>query len=88
MLELDGEQELGSVEVATDDEDWNGEIYVADERGAALDDWGSPVDQREGLGGLARFELPDGTRGRFVLVWITRLPADGKLGLAEVTVAS
>ena len=39
-----------------------------------------PVDQGEGLGGLAAFDLPDGTRGRFVLVWITRLPADGKLG--------
>ncbi|MGQ0802991.1 MAG: protein kinase domain-containing protein [Actinomycetota bacterium] len=85
ILELDGNRDIGKVEVAADDEDWNGEIYVADDSGASLDDWGTPVAQEEGLGSLASFDLGGGSSGRFVLVWITRLPADGKLGVAEVT---
>jgi tRNA A-37 threonylcarbamoyl transferase component Bud32 len=85
ILELEREEAIGRVEVATDDDDWNGQIYVADASGANLEDWGEPVAQEEGLGQLALFDLREGTRGRFVLVWITRLPADGKLGLAEVT---
>ena len=52
-----------------------------------MEDWGAPVDQAEGLGALASFDA-GGTRGRFVLVWITRLPADGKLGVAEVKVGA
>ncbi|HUF83190.1 MAG TPA: hypothetical protein VMQ81_01225, partial [Acidimicrobiia bacterium] len=85
VLELEGDQSIGKVEVAADDDDWNGEIYAADASGASLEDWGTPVAQEDGLGRLARFDLRDDVRGRFVLVWITRLPADGKLGLAEVT---
>jgi serine/threonine-protein kinase len=85
VVELEREEAIDKVEVAADDEDWNGEIYVADASGANLEDWGTPVAQAEGLGRLASFDLREGSRGRFVLVWITRLPADGKLGLAEVT---
>jgi hypothetical protein len=87
VLELDGERDISAVDVATDDTDWNGEVYVSDTSGAAIDDWGPPVAALEGLGNLANFALPEGTQGRFVLVWITRLPADGKLGIAEVTLA-
>ncbi|HEX6310483.1 MAG TPA: protein kinase [Acidimicrobiia bacterium] len=86
VVELDAEHDIATVEVATDEADWNGEVYVSDVAGEALEDWGSPVADGQGLDRLARFELPDGTGGRFVLVWITRLPADGKLGIAEVTV--
>ena len=86
ILELDGDRAVGKVEVAADDEDWNGEIYVADASGAALADWGTPVAQGANLGRLASFDVSEGARGRFVLAWITRLPADGKLGIAEVTI--
>ncbi|HUF83537.1 MAG TPA: protein kinase, partial [Acidimicrobiia bacterium] len=68
VLELEGDQSIGEVEVAADAADWNGEIYVADASGASLEDWGTPVAQRDGLGRLASFDLRDGVRGRFVLV--------------------
>jgi hypothetical protein len=86
-FELDAEHAVAAVEAVADDSDWNAEIYVSDAPGESLEDWGQPVAQGEGLGALARLDLPDGTEGRFVLLWITRLPADGKLGIAEVTIA-
>jgi tRNA A-37 threonylcarbamoyl transferase component Bud32 len=87
VVETDGAAPIRRVEVATDDDDWNGAVYVAEDRGVRLEDWGAPVDEQAALGRQAGFDVPEDASGRYVLLWITRLPADGKLGIAEVSVA-
>jgi hypothetical protein len=86
VVETDGAAPIRSVEIAADDEDWDGAVYVAPDPGARLEDWGEPVDEQAALGRQARFGVSEDASGRYVLLWITRLPADGKLGIAEVSV--
>jgi serine/threonine-protein kinase len=64
--------ELGTLTVESPTQDWSAQVYVADKPGATLADWGSPVDQKTNINGNATFDLK-GTKGSYVLVWITDL---------------
>jgi hypothetical protein len=87
IFELDGPHEVAAVTVTADDSDWNADIYVADQSGSELPAWGPPRASRQGLGREAQFPIDPNASGRFVLLWLTRLPTDGKLGINEVAIA-
>ena len=56
------------------------QVYVADEIGTTLADWGQPVAERGAeTAGEASFSLGDAP-GRQVLVWLTQLPAGDGCG--------
>ena len=88
VLDLGSPQQIGSVTVrtvgATDFE-----VRTADEQGAALDDY-TPVDGPvRDADGRAVVVPPKELQARYVLVWLTSLPADNgryRGQIAEVTV--
>ncbi len=87
VLQLDGDHDVSAVNVTADDTDWSAQIYVAEQSGSDLAAWGKPRVAKQGLDRDAPFPVNPSARGRFVLLWLTRLPADGKLGINEVTIA-
>ena len=86
-VELDGVHPVRDVGVAALESGWSAEIYVADEPGSALEDWGEPRASVSDAGTSAELDVAPGTRGRYVLLWLTRLPASGKLHITGVQVA-
>lgn len=86
ILELAEAADLRRVTIASPG-GWSGRVYVADAPGAALADWGEAAggDQNE-VGATATYDLPEGTRGKAVLVWFTRLAPDRRVIVGEITV--
>ena len=73
VLRLDGEHELGGLELTSPSRGWNVEVYVADAPQSTLAAWGDAVDNKSGVGSSpVSFDLDD-RRGGAVLVWITDL---------------
>lgn len=71
---------------------WAGDIYVADAPGLLLEEWGDPVaplDSTVENNGEFEVELPEGTEGGAVLIWITQAAVffDGGYGssIDEIT---
>ena len=87
QLDLGERRDVAAVEVATDLRGWSAEIFVADRAGSTLDEWGAARATGSDLGTTARLDLDDGSEGRFVLLWLTRLPPSGRLVVNEVRVA-
>ncbi|MEL7207747.1 MAG: protein kinase [Actinomycetota bacterium] len=72
ILELDGTRTLDTVQILSPTTGWAAEIYVADEAGSSLADWGEPVGGGQDLDGDAELVV-EGAEGSRVLVWITDL---------------
>jgi hypothetical protein len=87
ILQLDADHDVSTVNVAATDTNWSAQIYVAGQAGGDLAAWGQPRAAKEGLGRDASFTIRPKAPGRFVLLWLTRLPAAGKLGISEVSIA-
>ncbi|MGH8985389.1 MAG: protein kinase domain-containing protein [Acidimicrobiia bacterium] len=87
FVELDGVDDLSTVTVTADEAGWSAEVYVADQPGADLAAWGQTRGTVDDAGTTADIALRDGTRGRYVLVWLTRLPPSGKLRVSDIRVA-
>jgi len=87
-VQLASPAKVSTVEVDTKESGWSGAIYVADQPGAKLGDWGQPRAQEQNLGTRARFALHPAVTTRYVLVWITRLPdpTPHQLQVAEIRV--
>ena len=83
-VELSGATDISFVEVDTQASGWSAQIYVADEPGTTLPDWGAPVADGEDLGTAASFDLD--RQGGAVLIWITRLPDSGQLEVSEIRI--
>ena len=82
-FDLGARRRVRSVEVRAPG-GWTGEVYVADKAPSKISGWGEP---RAAGGG--RFDV-GGAEGRYVLLWVTSLPAaDGgfRLDVAEVKIA-
>jgi serine/threonine-protein kinase len=88
VLDLAASASVHEVEVVADTDGWNGQIFVAPEATPALAGWGTPRATLNGADRTARFVLDPPARGRAVLLWLTRLPGTGRLGVDEVRVAS
>jgi hypothetical protein len=88
VLTLDADAEVGTVLVNANEAGWSAQIFVSAADGTTLADWGAPRAESENLPVDARFELSPATTGRYVLVWLTHLPPDGRLGINEIAVES
>ena len=86
MLELDGTREVQAVKAVADESAWDADVYVSESTHDDLAGWGSARASGSDLGTDATLTLDSPASGRFVLLWLTRLPPDGNLGIAEVTV--
>ena len=81
---LGSETELSSVEITTQESGWSAEIYVANTPSDTLAGWGAPVVSGEDLGTSKTFDL--NKSGGAVLIWITRVPSEGRLDISEIKV--
>jgi serine/threonine-protein kinase len=86
-FDLGSDKEVSEVRVEARGENWDGQIYVSDVDGPELDDWGQVRSSGSGLSAQTLFPLDPAARGRYVLLWITRLPTSGRLEISEVAVA-
>ena len=87
-VQLDHVHAINSVAVTTVQSGWSGAIYVADQPGSQLADWGPVRASGANLGSAKTFVL-HGVRGKYVLLWLTKLPGDvgnQRLQVSEVQV--
>ena len=87
-VQLDRVHSIASVTVTTVQSGWSGAIYVADQPGGQLADWGAVRARGADLGTTKTFAL-HGVRGQYVLLWLTKLPGDvgdQRLQVSEVQV--
>ena len=84
IFDLGTTHDVAKVNVTATDTNWSGEIYLSEADGTTLPAWGTPHATGQQLGRDTSFDLKPPNTGRYVLVWITRLPDTGKLGIAEV----
>lgn len=84
ILSLDAATELDKLVVASPSIGWNASIYVhSGPIPEALDGWGTPVTGKTDIDeGSSTFDLK-GRSARHVLIWITRLTADGRVEIAD-----
>ncbi|MCU1457093.1 MAG: serine/threonine protein kinase [Actinomycetia bacterium] len=85
-LDLGSSQTVTSVEADANSTGWSAQIYVSDNAGAAVSNYGPVRVQQSNLGTHAVMTLKQPAKGRYVLLWLTLLPQSGKLGLSGVRV--
>ena len=85
VVELTGPAELDTLTVTSSTEGWSASVFVADQPGRQLADWGAPVRTIDDIDGDAEFDLGR-ARGRAVLLWITRLGDDNRVEVGELGV--
>jgi serine/threonine-protein kinase len=74
---------LDALEVDSPTPGWRAQVYVAERPGAAISDWGEPVQEvTAGPAGTTSIDLQE-RRGAFVLLWFTYV-GDGPESRAEV----
>ncbi|MEO7837368.1 MAG: protein kinase [Acidimicrobiales bacterium] len=86
VLDLAEQATLDRLEVRSSSGGWAASVYIADEPGGRLADWGSPVSTQNGLNGGASFEL-GGKRAGAVLLWITDPGTAQRIEVAEVALS-
>jgi eukaryotic-like serine/threonine-protein kinase len=83
--------ELDQLRITSPSNDWSARIFVAEEAGDSLGDWGEPIATQEAIpAGDVVFDL-GGTRAAHVLIWITDLgdePPRVHTRVAEVQVTT
>ncbi|MFA5882694.1 MAG: protein kinase [Acidimicrobiia bacterium] len=85
VVELRADAEVSSVEIdgaAGADV----EIYVADNAGTTLADWGPVRGRADDIGAEVTVAVDPSVRGRAVLVWFTRTPESGRIEVNELRV--
>jgi serine/threonine-protein kinase len=85
ILQLDGTQRLGQLELSSPSRGWSAQVYVADgpKSGVPPAEWGEAAASRTGIDGDTRFDL-NGRQGAAVLVWITDLGDANAVSVGEV----
>ena len=77
FVDLGGARDVQEVVVDSSSGGWAGKIFVADQPGFSLEDWGDPVATIEdGAVGETTVDL-DGRTGAYVLLWVTNLGSEG-----------
>jgi tRNA A-37 threonylcarbamoyl transferase component Bud32 len=85
-LDLGHAASVRRIEFDTPPGTWTGEIYAGDRPADELAGWGSPVASIHATGPHTTVTLDHPTTGRYLLVWVTRLPGT-RFSLDEVRVA-
>ena len=85
-LDLGRPHSVTTVQADADGVGWSAQIYVSNDAGAALADYGPVRAEKSDLGNHAVLTLKRPATGRYVLLWLTLLPDSGKLGLSGVRV--
>lgn len=80
VLPLTSASDLGTITVDSPSTGWQASVYLAEHPATTLAGWGKPVGE---LGAKHTLDL-GGRRAGAVLIWITRLAADGRVSLGEV----
>lgn len=75
VLELAGPARVDSVSIATDTAGYSAAIFVSDSPAEDLADWGPIQADGSDLGRVADLDLAERPTGRYLLVWLTQLPA-------------
>jgi putative peptidoglycan lipid II flippase len=86
VFELDGTREVSAVKALADESGWDADVYVSDSTHPDIGGWGPVRASGSDLDPEATLTLDSPASGQFVLLWLTRLPPDGNLGIAEVAV--
>ncbi|MBV8952120.1 MAG: serine/threonine protein kinase [Actinobacteria bacterium] len=87
VLQLATPSAVRTVRVQALDTDWNAAVYVLDQPPQVAPS-AVPDASGQNLGVDATLTLDPPKAGRYVLLWLTRLPASGRLRIAEVGLAS
>jgi hypothetical protein len=78
VVRLDTPRALRRIEVQAPAHGWRADVYLADAPSPRFPGgWGDPVATLDGSHDLVVADLPAGSRGGAVLVWLTSLPRDG-----------
>jgi serine/threonine-protein kinase len=80
VLRLDRAGRAGTLRVVAQSTGWAASVYVAEQPGTTLEDWGQPVAARDALGDTAEFDLGE-AEGSYLLLWVTdpgELGSDGR----------
>ncbi|MGE0877401.1 MAG: serine/threonine-protein kinase [Acidimicrobiia bacterium] len=78
VFELSSTAPLGSLDVSSPSRGWAAEVFVADQLGPKLTDWGTSIARADSIAGNVTFSLSSRS-GRYILLWITDL-GDTKRG--------
>ncbi|MFN8034764.1 MAG: protein kinase [Acidimicrobiia bacterium] len=84
VLTTNGRPTVRQVRIDSPDSGWSGAIYVADTDQGPLSSWGPVRARGHDLGNHASLTIAAPRPGRFVLVWITRLPPSGRMRISEL----
>lgn len=87
VLSLDAAADLDTITVTSPSPGWSAEVYVAGQAAADLAGWGEPVAVGDIAAGATTFDLA-GSNGAEVLVWITRLPENGRAEISDIAVSA
>ncbi len=72
------------LEIRTPTRGWSADIYGAAEQPPDLQGWGDALASATGIGDQQEFRLSGATELRYYLIWITELPADGRVEISDV----
>lgn len=89
ILDLGRASSLTAVDLDAVHPGWNTQIFVSPTSPTNLDGWGANRGEGIDLSTHASIHLTTGSSGRYVLVWLTKLPLDDglyRVRIAEVTV--
>jgi hypothetical protein len=79
IVKTSGPVALSHFDVTSNSTNWTADVYVSDNKGSSLAEWGEPVAHQDSIKpGTTAFDLK-GKKGQYILLWITRL-ADGPEG--------
>jgi serine/threonine protein kinase len=86
IVEIGPSSTVSAVRVVSPVEGWAADVYVAEQPGSGVADWGPPVGSVGDAPGTAEVELGEAT-GSWVLVWFTDLGTNGnRMAVGELSV--
>ncbi len=76
-VDLGSSRDLGVLTAQSSSPGWSARVYVANSPGATLADWGDAVVTIDGADAGETTADLSGSKGRYVLLWVTDVGADG-----------
>jgi tRNA A-37 threonylcarbamoyl transferase component Bud32 len=76
--------EAAEIQVRTEEEGWDAEIYGADDPSRALNGWGNPIGAVRAASSTETIPLDSTAPRRYYLLWFTGLPETGSVAVTDV----